>query len=410
MGLLSADSLVARRPATEGALAVWEAGFRPFFLLAGLAAAALMAIWALVYAGVAMPPLAGLVPALWHGHEMVFGFAMAVIAGFLLTAARNWTSRPTASPGELRFMVVAWALARSVPLATGAAGLWPMAAADLVFIVMVMVTVARPIVQVRQWRQLPVLGVLSALAVANTAFFFFAAQGNVASARTALLLGTYGVLLMVHVIGARVIPFFVERGTSAAAPVHEPTALKVLVPASFVLYALMDVGFLGEWGWTKHAMGAAAVLLAVLSAWRLACWSQRAAFQQPMLAILLLGYMSFPIGAALRALSVWASIPSTLAFHAMVLGGVGAMTLGMMVRVTLGHTGRNIFEPPSGTTGAFGLLAAAFSFRVLAPLVLPGRYTDWVLVAQLAWIAAFLIFVLRLGAMLVRPRADGRPG
>lgn len=364
-----------------------------------------MGAWFAVYGGFATLPLAGLDPQLWHGHEMVFGFAAAIIAGFLLTAVRNWTSRPTISGVALLLPLGAWATARGLPFAASRQGLAFMAAADMVFWAALFVGVLVPIARARQTRHAFVLGALAALGASNALFYYGALTAKPSLSRQGLYLGLYAVLLMVLIVAARVVPFFIEKGLANAKPVIDRKWLAVGTPTAFAAYALLDVFASAE----RSALPWLAGALFLLSALRLADWYQHGVHKRPLLWVLLAAYAGFPVGFALRALEPF-GVSTTLALHAFATASVGLMTLGMMVRVSLGHTGRDIHAPPRTTALIFALAVVGFGARVLGPLAGPLEYATWVAIAQVAWMLAFALFVVTFARALVAPRPDGRPG
>lgn len=408
MQIMTPKSMLRDEPGKRSATgALLEMGFRPFFLLGSVFSAVAMVLWLMVYRGIARLPLAGLDPQLWHAHEMVFGFGAAIVAGFLLTAARNWTSLPTASGGMLLAIVLAWIVARVAPLVLGANGMVVMTVADAAFFVGLFVSLARPILKARQARQIPILGVIVALGAAHATFYLGAFRNEPGLLRGGLYAGLYAVLAMVLLIAARVVPFFIERGIPNAASTKEPRPLTIAIPVLFVVYAILD---LSGGAATQQAIGIIAALLAILSTVRIGYWYRKGVLSRPLLWVLLAAYAGFPLGFLLRALTRPLGLSPFLAIHAMSVGAIGLMTLGMMARVTLGHTGRNITSPPRSSAALFGLALGALVARVLGPLSGIGDYVFWMGAAQVLWILAFAGFAVVFGPMLISPRVDGRPG
>ncbi len=406
MELVTVNEMVRKGEKRAPTGAFLATGFRPFFLLGSVFSVIAMALWFVVYQGALNLPLAGLDPQLWHAHEMVFGFGGAVIAGFLLTAARNWTSLPTASGGALFAIVLAWIVARVVPIFGGANALPVMALADAGFLGGVFVSIALPILRARQTRQIPVLVVVFALGVSHAFYYFGAWRGDTGLVRGGLYAGLYAVLLMVLLIAARVVPFFVERGIPNAAPIKEPLWLFLMIPILFVVYAVLDLSGDG----IRYGLGFVSAALALLTTVRLGYWYRRGVLARPLLWVLLVAYAGFPFGFLMRALARPLGLSPSLALHAMSVGAIGVMTLGMMARVTIGHTGRSITTPPRHTAILFGWGLCALLARVIGPLIGIGDYVFWVATAQVLWILAFASFVFIYGPMLIAQRVDGKPG
>ncbi|MBK9259874.1 MAG: NnrS family protein [Polyangiaceae bacterium] len=406
MEVVTVNTMLRKRDKRSPAGALLEMGFRPFFLLGSAFSAVAMAIWYLVYRGAVRLPLAGLDPQLWHAHEMVFGFGGAIVGGFLLTAARNWTSLPTASGGALVAIVLAWLAARLIPLAFGTNAIAIMALADMAFLGGVFVSIASPILRSKQTRQIPILGVLFVLGASHAAFYLGAWSHNTNLLRGGLYAGLYAILLMVLLIAARVVPFFVEKGIPGTAKPEEPRWLFVSVPLLFVAYAALDVAGVSM----QYGLGAVSALLAILTTVRMGYWYRRGVLSRPLLWVLFVAYAGFPLGFLLRALAMPLGLAPSLALHALSVGAIGVMTLGMMARVTLGHTGRVIASPPRASGVLFGLLACALVARVIGPASGIGDYVVWMSVAQVLWILAFASFAFVFGPMLVAPRVDGKPG
>lgn len=378
-------------------------GFRPFFLGAALFAIAGMASWLAVYRYGAGVPLAGLPPSLWHGHEMVFGYGMAVIAGFLLTAARNWTDRETARGAALALLFGCWLLARGA-LLFGPPLLPLAAAADLVFMLGLFVALARPIVAVRQKRQAPVLLLLTLLTAANAAFYAGALGWLPGGQRLGVYTGLYLVLGLVLFMGNRVIPFFTERGVGYEVTLRRARWNDVATLVLFPLFLLAEVLLPARW---PGAVLAAALL--VLNSLRVLGWYTLGIWKKPLLWGLFAAFTAINLGFLMRALAAVTALPPNLALHAFAAGGIGLATIAMMARVSLGHTGRDVHQPPGLVTPMLVVMVLAALLRIVQPLADPARYPHWVAIAGLLWILAFTLFSIVFLPMLLRPRADGKP-
>jgi len=386
----------ARAPAT---LAPFALGFRPFFLAAGVLAVVLMGAWLLILQG-SLGAGAWATPA-WHGHEMLFGFTIAVIAGFLLTAVRNWTGLATPAGPPLAALFAVWLAGR---LAWMLPDLPPLgvALADLAFLPVLAIVLARPILRARQFVNLAFPILLLALAAANALVHLEA----LALAHTARL-GLHGaasmVVMIMVIVGGRVVPSFTDNRLGSRARRWKP--IEMALPW-LTLLALL--GWLAAPGSATTALLAA--LAAVLHGSRLAGWYTRRVWSVPLLWVLHLGYAWLPLGFALLALAAAGVAPAqSSALHAFTAGGIGVLTLGMMARVSLGHTGR-LLEAPPVMTWAFVAINLAALLRVVPPLLMPAVMGPALLASGLLWIAAFALFVFVYVPMLLRPRADGKPG
>lgn len=375
-------------------------GFRPFFLAAGLYAVLMMALWLLVLGGALTP--GELLPLVWHGHEMVFGFAVSVIAGFLLTAAQNWTGLRMPSGRPLAALFLLWLAGRLGFLIPGLPpGL--VALVDLAFLPVLAVTLAWPILRAKQLHNYPFPLLLLALAAANALVHADALHWTSGTAKPGLHMAVYVIVTMITVMGARVIPSFTDNKLHTRARHWKPLAW--LVPAATL--AALIAALLAP---ASPVTALLAAVAAALHAIRLAGWYTPKFWSVPLLWILHLGYAWIPLGFALLALSAagWGAAAGS-ALHAFTAGAIGVLTLGMMARVSLGHTGRPL-EPPAVMTLAFVAINLAALARVALPLLFPAAYTPGMDVAGLIWIAAFGLFAGVYAPMLLRPRVDGKPG
>jgi len=389
-------------------VALLHLGFRPFFLLAGLAAGALMAAWAVIYLlGTTLPPGGQLPPAWWHGHEMIFGYAMAVIAGFLLTAVRNWTGVQTLHGWPLLLLALLWLLARVMPFLGHPAALTAMAAADLAFGLGLAAALLAPIARVRQWKQLFIWALLVLLIGANALFYagLFVGDDTMFLVQRALLGGLYLVIALILLMGRRVIPFFIEKGVGEGPPPRNRAWLDLSLNLLLLAFILLEV-----FDQLPGLLAVLALALAVLHGVRLGGWHHPGIWRRPLLWILFLAYAWIIIGFALRAIAFFVPLGAFLPLHAFAAGGIGLMTLGMMARVALGHTGRNVFEPPRVLGWMFALAVAAVVLRVVPPLFTTELYKVWIGASQGLWILAFSLFFIVYAPMLIRPRVDGRYG
>ncbi|HEY2514592.1 MAG TPA: NnrS family protein [Polyangiaceae bacterium] len=378
-------------------------GFRPFFLAAGLFAVAILPLWLCTLAGV-LHPGASLDATSWHAHEMVFGFATAVIAGFLLTAVGNWTQRETVVGVPLLALAGLWVLGRVVMTAGGALPPWVRAAVDLAFFPALLVALARPLIAAKNRRNLVMLAVVSALFAANAAMHLDALGILPGARRRGYLAGVDIVLLVTLIIAGRVFPMFTRNATRVES-VRSSPRLDVVAIASMVLLTLLDA-FAPE----SRAVPVVSAIAGIFAAARTVHWGARHSFRIPLLWILHVGYAWIPLGLLLRAaapLGLFA--PGAAALHALTAGAIGSLTLGMMSRVSLGHTGRSLVAPRLAAI-SFEVITLAAAVRVFVPLVYPAWYGPSLYVSGIAWALAFLLFVIGYAPMLVAPRVDGKAG
>jgi len=382
-----------------------ELGFRPFFAGASVFAIVSIVAWMGVYQhGWSLVP-AGMPATLWHAHELIFGYALAVIAGFLLAAVKNWTGGQTVQGGSLLTLFLLWAFARLAFLAASVVPLQVAAILDSLFLLGVLVAITLPIIKVRQWKQLGIVSKILLMLILNSIFYLAVLASDPVLMGQAVYFGLYLVLALIFVMARRVLPFFIQNGVDYPVKLKNPLWLDIGSLILFVLFAIFDVLDLSE-----MVTGVLAGLLALLHGIRLFFWYTPGIWKKPLLWVLYLAYVSLVAGFVLSAATAFVGTSFLLAVHAFTVGGIGLLTLGMMSRVTLGHTGRNVFDPPSGLGVMFGLMLAAAIVRVLLPLIDMSRYSIWVAVSQWLWILAFSLFLLRFLPMLIRPRVDGRPG
>ncbi|MBI2753954.1 MAG: NnrS family protein [Betaproteobacteria bacterium] len=371
--------------------ALFNLGFRPFYLLAALLGAAVIAVWLAVVSGGGWSGY--LAPLLWHQHEMVFGFALAVIAGFLLTAGRVWTGLPTPAGLPLALLALHWLAAR-VLLYTGPASL--AAVVDGAFPFVLAAVMARVIVGSRNARNYFVIVLLCALGAANVAFHL--GHGGL-PVKAAL----YLVLTLILVMAGRVVPAFTGSALPRAGVVRKPWLDYASVAVSVAAFAadLLD--------WDGRAVAALALAAAVLHGIRQWGWKPLATRGRPILWILHLSHAWFPAGFLLLALSALGLIAASASIHAFGAGAMGGLIIGMITRTALGHTGRPLVAGRAETI-AYVLVHTAAALRVLAALAPDSGHLWLIELSGAAWVAAFLMYFASYAPRLVSPRIDGKPG
>ena len=385
-------------------LPVLRLGFRPFFLGAGFYALVAISLWALIYGYDYNPALMGLTPAIWHAHEMLFGYALAVVAGFLLTAIKNWTGLQTIRGAGLLLMFMLWLIARLLSLNIVDVPLLIMSIFDLSFMLMLVVATAYPVFKAKQYAQLGIISKVVLMLVSNALFYLGALGVLEQGMHWGLYSGMYMIIALLLVMARRVIPFFIEKGTGGV----KVRNWKWVDHTSLVLLLLLWAADV----FTPYKTAASAIAAAsfVVHTIRLAGWYTNSLWNKPLLWVLYLAYGFVVIGFLLKAAELWFTVMPFLYVHALTYGGIGIMTVGMMSRVILGHTGRNVFEPPAILSWCFALMVGGAVVRVLIPLFAMDHYALWITVSQLLWLAAFLVFMIVYAPMLVKTRVDGRDG
>lgn len=388
--------------------ALFNLGFRPFFLLAGIFAIVSMLLWMGLYVFNARNWLpAELSPMLWHGHEMVFGYGMAVISGFLLTAIRNWTNIQTLYGNGLLVLCVLWIAARIAPFVGGEHALLLMAIADMLFMVFLSYELTKPVIKAKQWPQLAIVLKVILMVLANLAFYLGVMKiWPMEAIYWGLYSGFYLVISLIMLMGRRVIPFFIEKGVDGEANVKNWKWLDISSLILFLAFMVAEVFFEAP-TWAE----ALATVLFLLHSIRLWGWHDKGIWKKPLLWVLYIGYAFVVLGFALKALTSTLALSPWLAVHAFAVGGIGIITAGMMSRVALGHTGRNVFDPPKTLNAVFALIIMGAMIRVFFPLFIPAAYYQWVIAAsQIFWIAGFNLFVFIYAPMLIKARVDGTFG
>jgi uncharacterized protein involved in response to NO len=389
-------------PATLPRAAKWHPfglGFRPFFLLAAVAGAVLLALWLWLRSrGFAAAEHYG--PIGWHGHEMLFGYTVAVIAGFLLTAVRNWTGQATLKGAPLAALAALWVAGRIAPwLAIPPLYL---ALVDLAFIPLLALSLVRPLCAGANPVNRVFVPLLLAMAAANALVHAqslgWMDDGALRGHDAMLDL----VILLLVLVGGRVIPFFTEK----AVPGARPRRIRQVETGSMVLLPLLAIGHAA--GMDGVATGLLLLVLGVLQAIRLAAWHHRGIWRLPVLWVLYSGYGWLVMGLLLAGIADLGGFPASLATHALAVGAVGVLTVGMMARVSLGHTGRALQTTPVINL-AFVALNLAAALRVFGPWLWPQGYERWIEAAGGLWVLAFGILCVVYYPILLRPRADGRP-
>jgi uncharacterized protein involved in response to NO len=391
-------SLVFPDTPPRQAPAFLEMGFRPFFLLAGVFGALAVPLWLLALRGGVIPG-GKFGPMQWHAHEMIFGFTTAVIAGFLLTAIGRWTNRDTVRGAPLAALAALWLAGRLVLYF--AEGLPPAVPAviDLAFLPALGVACARPVLAAKNRRNYGFLGMLALLGAANFAAHFGALEGRLALVRSAHVFALNVVGLMMVVMTGRIVPMFTRNATGQDFIRGIPW-LERACAAGFVALLSLDVVPVGA-----SVVAVVSAVVSLLLVLRMRYWGTMHTGRDPLLWILHVGVLWLPLALLFRALGLFGqSVPGAAAMHALTAGAIGSLTLGMMARVSLGHSGRRLVAPRSMLWAFIAVVAAGIA-RVAAAFLPSALYLHALEVSALFWSLAFGVFGVTYYRVLTSPRA-----
>jgi uncharacterized protein involved in response to NO len=393
----------ASRPRSDEGPAVLLRGFRPFFLVSGVWSAVSVGLWlALMHGDLALPSVFD--PIAWHAHEMLFGYAVAAVAGFLLTAVPNWTGRLPVGGARLALLVGLWAIGRVAVSTSAVIGPAFATAVDSAFLLVLWATVLREVLAGGNWRNLPIAGLIGLLAVGNL-LIHFEYLGVGRTADHGLRLSIAVVLILITLIGGRIVPSFTRNWLKKRGERVLPSPFGWLDRLTLVLSGI--AGLL--WTFAPEGLPSGVVLLCAgaCNGVRLARWRGHRTLTEPLVWVLHLGYGWLVVGFLLLGFSLLSTaLPQSAALHALTGGAVGTMTLAVMTRATLGHTGQALAAGPS-TTAIYVLATAASLLRVAAALSGSAQLAVLTL-SGLFWIAAFTLFTAVYGPLLVgRPSQSG---
>ncbi len=380
-------------------MALLTMGFRPFFLLAALSASLLVPAWlALLLLGASWP--SPLPPLVWHAHEMLFGYTTAVIAGFLLTAVQNWTGQVVARGGLLLALAGLWLAGRVACAVGGVLAPELSAAIDLAFLPALALSVAWPIARTRNKRNAAMPVMLLVLAAANALLWLGALRGDALSLVRGQRLALDVIALLIMVIGGRILPGF----TANAVPgiVARPhSALDTSGIAAMAVLLVLDLA-------APHSKlaGYGAAIAGALNAARLWGWGGSRTLTRPILSVLHVGFGCTALSLVLRAFALLTgAIGESTATHMLTVGGIGLMTLGMMARVALGHTGRALILPSSIVLALYCVALSAL-IRVLGPVLAAQHYALVLWLSGGLWTFAFVLYLVHYTPILLGPRVD----
>ncbi len=390
-------SPIPRLRAYEGP-ALLSYGFRPFFLFGALYAGLAVLAWLPMFYG-ELEVASAFAPVDWHVHEMLYGYLPAIVAGFLLTAIPNWTGRLPIQGTPLLVLFFAWIAGRVAVTISAQIGWLAAAVIDCAFLLLLIAACAREIVAGKNWRNLRVVGLVTLLLAGNIAFHIEAYVRSHADYATRI--GIAAIVLLIILIGGRIIPSFTRNWLVRENPGRLPTpfdrvdGVAIAVSAlAFVLWVALPSGLL-----TATVLFLAAVVNVV----RLARWAGDRTVRDCLVLILHVGYAFIPLGFLLAGLDALNQVVASAPIHAWMVGAAGTMTLAVMTRATLGHTGQPLAA--SQATQAIYLAVIVAALARLCASLWP-EWSLWALhVAAYAWAAAFLGFALAYGPLLLKPRA-----
>lgn len=376
-------------------------GFRPFFLGAAIWAVLSVALWLGGLAGL-LQLASGYGALAWHGHEMIFGYASAVVAGFLLTAMPNWTGSLPVAGWRLILLFALWCLGRVAFLATGTAGPLPAVVIDSLFLPCLLLVMAREIVAGRNWRNLKPLALVGLLAAANIGFH---AEVLIAGAPDiAIRVAVTALIGLIMLIGGRIIPSFTHNWLSRIGSPHLPAPFGRIDKMALIFSGVALVLWIAAPATT--ATGLFFLAAAAAQTARLGRWVGARTWREPLVIVLHLGYAFVPLGFLLGAVAILlpGTLTGTAALHAWTVGAVGIMTLAVMTRATRGHTGRELTASML-TVALYASIAAAAVLRIAA-----GAFPEFQMVlleaGGVAWIVAFGMFLFEYAPMLLGPRRE----
>ena len=385
-------------------LPLFNLAFRPFFLGAGIFTVLSLALWSAIYLFNLQLPIESISITQWHAHEMLYGYAMAVVAGFLLTAIKNWTGVQTLHGKPLMGLFILWLIPRILFFA-GTSFLPLAAIIDILFSVLFLVAASLPIIKAKQWKQITIVSKIALLVLGNIFFYLGAFQQLDNGIFWGIYGGLYLLLGLVLVMGRRVIPFFIEMGVGYKVTVFNAKWLDITGLVLFIGFFVVEILLQQQTLSAFFAIG-----LFIANATRLIGWHTHGIWKKSLLWSLYVSFWFITFGFLLLALSRFTNVSQYLAIHAFTVGGIGLLTMGMMARVSLGHTGRDISNPPKMVAYALVILLVSAVIRVIVPLFNLIDYSLLIGLSQLLWIISFLMFAMTYLPILAKARIDGRFG
>ena len=383
---------VTRHPLNDGhaRFALLDLAFRPFYLLASTFAAVSILLWGLQFSGYL--PYAYLQGPLWHAHEMLFGFVLAVLTGFLLTAGQNWSGQPTPKGARLAALAALWLAGRLLVLSPWG---WLAAAVNVAFPLAAAIALAIPLYRARNQRNYFFVALLILMAGAQLVVHLNALGVLRVPSWAGISLGLDVILFVLSVMAGRVIPMFTNNAIPQAKATRHPWVEKLALGLVLLLACAAVLQLSGVW----FAWLAVLAMLAHLA--RLWLWQPWKTFKTPLVWVLHLAYAWIPVYLLLRALAAMGWLSTSIANHALTTGAIGGMVIGMMTRTALGHTGRKL-RAGKAEISCYTLVALAAVVRVFVPLLNPALIGEAVLVSAVLWSSGFALYAFRYWPILSR--------
>jgi uncharacterized protein involved in response to NO len=396
---------------------LFASGFRPFFIAAASLSSLALSYWLLLFLGIV--PATGLnyyPPLIWHMHEMVYGYAGAVIAGFLLTAVKAWTGLDTLRGWPLAILFAIWLGARCLPF-LGTDFVWLVALLNPLFFIYLGLAIAIPIIKSGNNRNLFVVLITLVLAISNATlhaallgFFNSASSDSLVIANTAIAIAFYLLLLLIIIIAGRVFPMFSTNGLGGIYSAKKYQWLEIACVLSFLIFGVANIIDQSGQKLAPFILLSLALLVVALHSLRVAGWFHWRIWTKPLIWVLHAGYYFLIVGVLLTGISAYYPEARVPGLHAMLAGGLGLITLGMMARVTIGHTGRDTQQPNRLISLVFIFIVVAALIRVFLPLVDSSLYLSSLKLSGVLWSLGFLLFLALYLQALVTRRPDGAEG
>ena len=373
-------------------------GFRPFFFLGALYSVISLVLWGGFYAGYIVPPYFMIDAVSWHAHEMIYGFSMAIVAGFLLTAVANWTGGAPARQMHLAGLCLLWLLGRVVMHFDFGLPAWAIIAVESAFIPALALPLAIPLIRSWNKRNFIFLTLLSVLFASD---LWFLLTINMAALHAALMM----ILIMISLIGGRIIPAFtVAALRRKGIETYQTPQIKMDVAA---LVSLVAVALCLVFAKGTPILGIAAGVSCLIHGLRMRHYHTLKTFDDPLVWILHAGYCWLVVGLGLLALTGFGALGVAAVIHALTAGAIGSMILGMICRVTLGHTGRDLKLGALTTLSFFAIQVTAIA-RVFGPIFMPDHMNEWVIGSAALWSLCFAAYLWVYTPMLFTARPDGQ--
>lgn len=373
-------------------------GFRPFFFLGALYSVISLVLWGGFYAGYIVPPYFMIDAVSWHAHEMIYGFSMAIVAGFLLTAVANWTGGAPTRQMHLAGLCLLWLLGRVVMHFDFGLPAWAIIAVESAFIPALALSLAIPLIRSWNKRNFIFLTLLSVLFACD---LWFLLTINMAALHAALMM----ILIMISLIGGRIIPAFtVAALRRKGIETYQTPQIKMDVAA---LVSLVAVALCLVFAKGTPILGIAAGVSCLIHGLRMRHYHTLKTFDDPLVWILHAGYCWLVVGLGLLALTGFGALGVAAVIHALTAGAIGSMILGMICRVTLGHTGRDLKLGALSTLSFFAIQVTAIA-RVFGPIFMPDHMNEWIIGSAALWSLCFAAYLWVYTPMLFTARPDGQ--